>query len=95
MKPDDILLSLLVEPSAIADPYPLYRQLREETPMFQMEASGMWVVSEFEKVKTLLRDPRCGNAPYEQSAAPLLIAGSRQRNRDPEAVSMLEISLMG
>ena len=89
MKPDDILLTLLVDPSAIADPYPLYRQLRETAPLFRTQTSGTWVISGFENARNLLRDPRCGSPPDQDSVGPVSIDGSPRREFDRDTVSML------
>ena len=89
MKPDDILLTLLVDPSAIADPYPLYRQLRETAPLFRTQTSGTWVISGFENARNLLRDPRCGSPPDQDSVGPVSIDGSPRRQFDRDTVSML------
>ena len=89
MKPDDILLTLMADPSAIADPYPLYRQLRETAPLFRTQASGTWVISGFENARNLLRDPRCGSPPDQGSVGPVSIDGSPRREFDRDTVSML------
>jgi cytochrome P450 len=41
----------------LADPYPLYRRVREERPVFYAEAFGVWVVSRYEDVRRVLMDP--------------------------------------
>ena len=89
MTPDDLLLTLMVDPSAVADPYPLYRELRETAPLFRTQTSGTWVISEFENARNLLRDPRCGSPPDQQSIGPVSIDGSPRRQVDSETVSML------
>ena len=79
----------MVDPSAIADPYPLYRELRETAPLFRTQTSGTWVISEFENARNLLRDPRCGSPPDEGSIGPVSIDGSPRRQFDRHNVSML------
>ncbi|SEF35189.1 Cytochrome P450 [Variovorax sp. NFACC28] len=52
-------------PQALADPYPVYRRLREQSPVHPV-APGRWIVSRHADVLALLRDPRCahwGHAP--------------------------------
>lgn len=44
----------------IADPYPVYAQMRAETPIWYHEPSDHWLVSRFADVNTLLRDRRFG-----------------------------------
>ncbi|MDE0701407.1 MAG: cytochrome P450 [Acidimicrobiaceae bacterium] len=89
MTPDDLLMTLMVDPSAIADPYPLYRQLRETAPLFRTQTSGTWVISGFENARNLLRDPRCGSPPDQASVGPVSIDGSPRREVEQAAVSML------
>ena len=47
---------LLVSPAMMVDPYPIYRQLREEAPVFWSEQWKAWVVSRFDDVATSLKD---------------------------------------
>ncbi len=42
--------------SSLDDPYPSYRQLREECPIAFCEAHTMWVVSRYADIKAILRD---------------------------------------
>jgi cytochrome P450 len=44
----------------IADPYPVYRELRERTPVVLDQPTDHWLVSRYEDVNTLLRDRRFG-----------------------------------
>jgi cytochrome P450 len=41
----------------LADPYPLYRRMREEQPVVFAEAFGVWVVSRYDDVRQVLMDP--------------------------------------
>ena len=41
---------------AIADPYPLYRRLRDETPLYRNEERGFWAVSRHADVMAVSRD---------------------------------------
>ena len=41
----------------LADPYPLYRRLREERPVYYAAAFGVWVVSRYDDVRQMLMDP--------------------------------------
>ena len=47
-------------PDFLANPYPAYKQLREEAPIFFYEPWGKWILTRFEDVDTLLRDKRLG-----------------------------------
>ncbi|MCI0347764.1 MAG: cytochrome P450, partial [Chloroflexi bacterium] len=44
----------------IADPYPVYRELRERHPLLWNPETRQWLVSRFDDVGTLLRDRRMG-----------------------------------
>lgn len=52
MKPHSPLLTLR-EPQILADPYPYYARLRDETPIFR-DPSGAWVVSRYSDVFEIL-----------------------------------------
>ena len=41
----------------LADPYPLYRRLREEQPVYYAEEFDVWVVSRYDDVRRVLMDP--------------------------------------
>jgi cytochrome P450 len=51
------LFARLLEPANLADPYPLYAQLREREPV---QVAGEWVFTRYDEVATVLRDPRLG-----------------------------------
>lgn len=44
-------------PEARADPYPMYRRLREEAPVLEFQP-GMWAISRYEDASAVLRDHR-------------------------------------
>lgn len=46
----------------IADPYPVYRQLREQDPILESAELGLTLFSRYEDVLALLRDSRLGRA---------------------------------
>jgi cytochrome P450 len=48
-----------LDPAFIADPYPFYRRLREEAPVFKAR-QGMWLLTRYEDVALSLRDRRFG-----------------------------------
>ena len=48
-----------LDPGFIADPYPFYRRLREEAPVFRTE-QGFWLLSRHDDVAASLRDKRFG-----------------------------------
>jgi len=45
-----------------ADPYPTYRRLRDEAPLYHNERYGFWGLSRFADVETALRDARLSSA---------------------------------
>ncbi|AKJ02945.1 hypothetical protein ATI61_113136 [Archangium gephyra] len=47
----------LMTPEVRANPYPLYAELRRR-PVCQVEPGGMWAVSRYDDVVTVLKDPR-------------------------------------
>ena len=47
---------LLVSPAMQADPYPIYRRLREEAPIFWSDEWQAWVVSRYDDVALSLKD---------------------------------------
>jgi cytochrome P450 len=51
-------------PEFIADPYPFYRRLREQDPIHR-SGLGFWVLTRYDDVVTLLRDPRFGRDRYQ------------------------------
>jgi cytochrome P450 len=48
---------LLGHADFVADPYPVYRRLREEHPVYWSERWGSWVLSRYADVMTCLREP--------------------------------------
>jgi hypothetical protein len=48
----------LYDPFVVADdPYPIYRRLRDEHPVYRNDARDLWVLSRFADVESALRDP--------------------------------------
>src|SRR5437899_12930933 len=46
-----------MDPEFLADPYPTYHRLRAEDPVHQSPL-GFWVLTRYEDVASVLRDPR-------------------------------------
>jgi cytochrome P450 len=44
-------------PEQLADPYPIYARLREESPVFHDVGHDLWVVTRYGDVQTVVRDP--------------------------------------
>ncbi len=57
----------LSSPEFLADPYPMYRQLRETEPVcwlpFDAPPYGMWLVTRYADVAAALKDPRLSKDP--------------------------------
>lgn len=45
------------DPEIIADPYPVYRQLRDDAPMYWSAETNTWVLSRYDDVSAALADP--------------------------------------
>lgn len=48
----------LLAPEIRADPYPLYAELRRHAPVCQVDPGGLWVVSRYDDVLQVLKNPR-------------------------------------
>ena len=48
------------DPRFVADPYPVYRELRDRFPVGHDESLDLWLVARYEDVNALLRDRRLG-----------------------------------
>jgi pimeloyl-[acyl-carrier protein] synthase len=57
MREEPTLLTLY-QPEWVVDPYPYYRRLRESHPVFWDEPLGSWVVTRYDDIVALSRDPR-------------------------------------
>lgn len=56
---DRAVRSLFTDPSVAADPYPVYRTLRETAPVHH-SAAGHWVLSRYADIEEVLRAPGVG-----------------------------------
>jgi len=54
--PDPALDRLLVSPEMMSDPYPIYRRLRDEAPVFWSDIWNGWVVSRWDGVAATFKD---------------------------------------
>lgn len=55
------------DPAFIADPYPVYRRLREDHPILWNPATNQWLLSRHADVNRLLRDRRLGRTYLHRS----------------------------
>jgi cytochrome P450 len=58
--PDDLIHRIMATPEGHADPYPLYRRLREAAAVHRSELDGLWYVSGFDGCRQILGDARIG-----------------------------------
>ncbi|MET8129188.1 cytochrome P450 [Streptomyces sp. NPDC005065] len=65
------------DPAFIANPYPFYRRLREESPVYHDAALGGWWLTGFAEVAGLMGDPRLIHPPMSTSGH-LHPAGGRE-----------------
>ena len=65
----------LLDPEVLADPYPLYRRLREEDPVHWDPYLHAWVVTRYEDVSTVLHRFRAARTPSPQRLADLGMGG--------------------
>lgn len=72
----------LSAPDTLSDPYPAYRWLREESPVHLWDLDGhprggMWLVSRYDDVRSLLADDRCSkrgeSVGLEDPSPPILM----------------------
>ncbi|MGI8715865.1 MAG: cytochrome P450 [Solirubrobacteraceae bacterium] len=61
----------LLDPEVLADPYPLYRRLREEDPVHWDPYLHAWVVTRYADVVTVLHRFRAGRTPAPERLAEL------------------------
>ncbi|HET7342632.1 MAG TPA: cytochrome P450 [Methylomirabilota bacterium] len=76
-----------MDPEFIADPYPMYRRLRDEDPVHH-NPLGFWVLTRYEDVLATLRDPRAIKEPIAafvaaRYGAAVPATGFSMLDRDP------------
>ncbi len=59
----------IFSPEVIADPYPMYRQLREGSPVLELPEANLVVLTRYADVQALLRDKRLGHTLFEHLSA--------------------------
>ncbi len=55
------------DPTFIADPYPVYRRLRDDHPVLWNPETGQWLISRHDDVNRLLRDRRLGRTDLHRA----------------------------
>jgi hypothetical protein len=62
----------LLDPDYVRDPYPVLARARAEQPVFELEGLGLWMVTRYEDIKRILRDPETfSNANTQKPLVPL------------------------
>src|SRR5262245_20984298 len=61
-KTDALSLSHLQQPDIRSDPYPFYKQLREQDPVHWDAEMGFWVLSRYDEIAALYTDDRFSRA---------------------------------
>jgi cytochrome P450 len=82
-----------LDPAFIADPYPAYARLRDEDPVHWSELLQGWVITRFDDVAAVLRDPSMSSDIH--NAAPTTITeleleGLRQHSRASRTIVHLD-----
>jgi cytochrome P450 len=58
---------VLTDPAFLDDPYPVYRQMRQDDPMYWSEGLGAWVLTRYNDVLAAIRHPALSSATAEVS----------------------------
>jgi cytochrome P450 len=74
----------LLDPEVLANPYPLYRRLREEAPVHWDPYLHAWVVTRYEDASMVLRHYLAARTPDPERLA---ASGGWRRRRSPPAGS--------
>jgi pulcherriminic acid synthase len=62
----------IFSPEFIADPYPLYRRMRDEYPLYFHAPTRAWILSRYEDVRAALTNPAFTTKSYARQTEPLL-----------------------
>jgi cytochrome P450 PksS len=71
----------LTSPAFLEDPYPIYRRMRRDDPVYRSEALGAWMLTRHNDVLAALRHPSLSSMTAEASA------GANLRGGDPAIVA--------
>jgi len=75
---DPLSLANLARPEIRANPYPFYKQLRDEDPVHWDTQLGFWILTRYADVMEVLHDPRIGKAIGLETALHRLPEAERQ-----------------
>jgi len=76
------------DPVTRADPYPVYRRLREEDPVHRSPL-GIWILSRYADIEPRLRDPRFSNDIRNANSLPLAAAEGVEERLERRSKVML------
>ena len=62
----------IFSPAFVADPYPLYRVMRDQYPLYFHPQARAWILSRYEDVHAALTDPNFTTRSYAAQTEPLL-----------------------
>jgi pimeloyl-[acyl-carrier protein] synthase len=85
----------LGHPAFVTNPYPLYRKLRERSPVRRDPLAPVWVVTRYADTMTMVRDPRFKKDPFAAERLPpvareqLAVSDASAGRASAEMVSML------
>lgn len=80
----------LFTPESIADPYPMYRQLRESMPVLELPDANLVVLSRYADIQTLLRNKKMGHDNF----VGLSEAEKEQRLSNPAIANLTRTMLL-
>jgi cytochrome P450 len=63
----------LLAPASLANPYPLYKQMRDTDPVHYSEANRFWVLTRYSDVEDALRDDRLSADRSSCLSAPTML----------------------
>ena len=73
------------------DPHTTWRRLREEAPVYRSRALGSWIVTRYDDVQHVLRDP---NFTTDRKDVFLMRVATRMARRKPDLSTMITRSLL-
>ena len=81
---DELFLSIVTDPEAVADPYPRLRQLQETSPVHKVGFSNLWVLTRFQDCRQALHDHRLGIAKAGNEMPSLMPGAVYSQDADRE-----------
>ncbi|KQB83279.1 cytochrome P450 [Corynebacterium oculi] len=86
----------LLSESALADPYPIYRNMREHGPIYHDQAAHAWCILSYELVHKVLHDPTNFSSKHlDERAEPVLGARVLAQMESPEHDEKKAITMRG